>query len=328
MTFKTPLFWYKQDCWQTNALRPLARIYGYISKKRMAKRPSYAAQCKVICVGNLTAGGGGKTPTAIALAKLANVPHTVFLTRGYGGNIKGPEIVSAAHKASDAGDEPLLLSRIAPTLISRDRVAGAKFAEQHQTKLLIMDDGLQNPKLFKDLRICVVDGPTAFGNMECIPAGPLRQPLAAGLTHVDAFIIIGDLDKKVEALLPKAVPRFDAIIEVEPDALPDEYKLHEYVAFCGIAHPHKFINTLDSINANIVKTRAFSDHHKYTEKEMHALAAFAERLDARLITTEKDFVRIPEGPWMDKIDVLPIRLKFQDSDKVSRFLQHSLSGEL
>ncbi len=328
MPLKTPSFWYKQDCWQTKILRPFAHIYGYISKKRMTKRPSYAANSKVICIGNLTAGGSGKTPTAIAIAKLVNNPSTVFLTRGYGGTIKTPEIVSAEHSADETGDEALLLSRIAPTLISRDRVEGAKLAEQHHAKLIIMDDGLQNPKLFKDIRLCVIDGPTAFGNMECIPAGPLRQPLATGLIHADAFIIIGDIDKKIEALLPKAAPRFEATIKAAPDILPDEYKLHQYVAFCGIAHPHKFINTLDEINANVVKTRAFSDHHKYTVKEMSALASFAERLDARLITTEKDFVRIPEGPWIDKIDVLPVRLRFKDENQVMAFLARHLAGEL
>lgn len=309
-------------------LSPISYIYGHITGKRMRKRPSYASTSKVICIGNLTAGGTGKTPTAIAIKQLIPQKGAVYLSRGYGGKIEGPELVTQEHTHKDVGDEPQLLARYAPTIISSDRIKGAKLAEEHGAKYIIMDDGLQNPHLFKDIRICVIDGPRGFGNMQCMPSGPLRQPLALGLLEVDAFVIIGQLENHYKKLLPKATPVFEAKVTPYLAALPDSYKENNYIAFCGIGYPEKFKATLESIKLNLKDFKAFSDHHNYTSAELSVLSKYAAENNCRLITTEKDFVRIGDGPWKSHIDVLPISLKFKAEKQLISFLEERLSGEL
>lgn len=328
MSFKTPKFWYEDKSLSATILSPISAIYGLLSGKRMRKRAEYASTAKVICIGNLTAGGSGKTPTAIALKQLLGRSDSVYLSRGYGGQVKGPELVSMEHKANDVGDEPLLLAQKAPTIVSQDRIAGAKLAEAHQAKVIIMDDGLQNPKLFKDIRICVIDGPRGFGNMQCMPSGPLRQPLVMGLMEVDAFIIIGEMHKLQSKLLPKNIPVFNADIIPDIAALPKDYKDATYIAFSGIAHPAKFEKSIEDIGIKLQTSKHFADHHEYTVKELKALYTYAKDNNCRLITTEKDMMRIGDGPWLEYIDVLPITLKFKTEQKLKTFLEDNLSGEL
>jgi tetraacyldisaccharide 4'-kinase len=328
MSFKTPSFWYQQSSWQSQWLAPFAALYGVVSAQRLKKRARYVSDAKVICIGNLTAGGSGKTPVALALKELLGGKDAVYLSRGYGGSLQGPTLVSIDHSADQVGDEPMLLARAAPTIIAKDRIKGAKLAEDHHASLIIMDDGFQNPSLFKDLRICVIDGASGFGNMKCIPAGPLRQPLALGLVHADIFIVIGTLDENVKRLLPKGTPLFEASIEADISALPADYKNNSYVAFSGIAHPIKFENTLKDIGAHVIKSSHFADHHAYSAKELTILMDYAKSESCRLITTEKDAVKIPDGPWMDYIDVLPIKLKFKAESKLRILLERELAGTL
>lgn len=330
MSVKTPKFWYKANpSWQSRLLKPIGLVYGSIATRRMKKRAKYAsAKAKVLCIGNLTAGGGGKTPTAIALQQLLAHPDTVFLTRGYGGSIETPALVSAEHSYKETGDEALLLAHHKPTIISQDRIAGAKYAEQHNASLIIMDDGLQNPSLFKDVRICVIDGPRGFGNQNCIPAGPLRQNLQKGLEQIDLFIIIGEADKNLINGLPKATPRFHAQIAEDTSPLPQNYKEQNYIAFSGLAQPDKFVQSLKKCGIKMQYHCDFGDHHAYSEKELEALFNRAQKDNARLITTEKDYVRIQGGPWKDHIDVLPISLAFDKPDTLKKFLLDELSGEL
>tara|TARA_R110002124_G_scaffold64985_2_gene177410 strand:- start:210416 stop:211402 length:987 start_codon:yes stop_codon:yes gene_type:complete len=328
MSFKTPTFWYQKNSWQSQWLAPFSALYGAVSAQRMKKRPRYVSKAKVICIGNLTAGGSGKTPVALALKQLLSAQSPIYLSRGYGGSLKGPTLVSIDHRADQVGDEPMLLARAAPTIVSKDRIKGAKLAEDHHAALIIMDDGFQNPSLFKDIRICVIDGGSAFGNMKCIPAGPLRQPLALGLVHADIFVTIGTLSDDVKRLLPKATPVFEATIEADISALPEDYKDQKYVAFSGIAHPTKFENTLKDIGAQLIKSSHFADHHAYSVKELRILMDYALSASCRLITTEKDIVKIPDGPWMTHIDVLPIRLKFKAESKLKILLERALAGPL
>ncbi len=331
MPFKTPSFWYDetQDSLKAKLLRPFGTLYGALNGARMRKRASYASSAaKVICIGNLTAGGGGKTPTAIAIGNLLGRDHSVYLTRGYGRSSNTADVVSTEHSAADAGDEALLLARHRPTIISADRVAGAKMAESHGAKLIIMDDGLQNPSLYKDLRLCVIDGPRGFGNLRCIPAGPLRQPLEIGLTQVDAFIVIGAPRDNIARLLPKGLPRFNARLVPQINALPENYKTIPYTAFCGIAQPEKFKESLTVIGIKSLSLDAFADHHSFTTTELNALMQKAKAQGGRLITTEKDFVRIPDGPWKDMLDVLPVILDFEDPIAVKTFIEQHLSSEV
>lgn len=330
MPFKTPAYWYQpQQDIKAKILRPIAAIYGAINGARMKKRPSYAsAQAKVVCIGNLTAGGGGKTPTAIAISQLLGRDHSVFLTRGYGRKSNQADIVTTDHSVDDAGDEALLLARHRPTIISADRINGAKLAEQHGAKLIIMDDGLQNPYLYKDLRLCVIDGPRGFGNMHCIPAGPLRQPLEIGLTQVDAFIIIGDTIQSTMRLLPKSLPVFKAQLVPQIDKLPENFRTIPYTAFCGIAQPEKFKESLKEIGIKTLSVEPFADHYNFTVAELQNLYNKAKAQGGRLITTEKDFVRIPDGPWKDLLDVLPVILDFEDALAVKQFIDQHLSSDV
>src|SRR5262252_2709689 len=194
MRLKTPSWWYRDKGLVASALAPLGVLYGRITEARAARVTPYRSRLPVICIGNFTAGGGGKTPTAIAVASLLKGlgAKPCFLTRGYGGASKGPVLVGKGMSAAEAGDEPLLLAEHAPTMISTDRAAGAKAIETTDASVIIMDDGFQNPSLVKDLSIIVVDAASGVGNGLMIPAGPLRAPLDWQIARADALIVIGD----------------------------------------------------------------------------------------------------------------------------------------
>lgn len=297
---KTPDFW-RHRGWQSLLLAPFGWIYGALTLRRMAK-PGWRAPIPVISVGNFTAGGAGKTPTAIAIAKAltARGEAPFFLTRGHGGRERGPLRVDLSrHAAGDVGDEPLLLARHAPVIVARDRAAGARMAIAEGATCLVLDDALQNPALTKDFSLAVIDGGFGFGNGECVPAGPLRAPVGAMKPYVDAVLIIGEDETGCENACPfLGWPFFSATIQ--PDAA-SAAKLsgREVVAFCGIGRPEKFRDTLTALGAKVVALHAFADHHVFTEAEARTLLASAG--GSLLVTTEKDHVRLKGTPALDAL---------------------------
>jgi tetraacyldisaccharide 4'-kinase len=285
---RAPDFWDGDDLLSralVAALTPLGALYGATVRWKSNGAP-WRASVPVICVGNLTAGGTGKTPVAIALAGMARAKgkNPFFLTRGYGGRAAGPLVV-AGHSAAEVGDEPLLLAAAAPTVVSRDRPAGARLALERGADVVVMDDGHQNFTLAKDLSLVVVDGERGFGNGRILPAGPLREKVVQGLARADAVIVMGGGNI---ALAGFTGPVLRARLEPEGE----DWKGRRVVAFAGIGRPEKFFATLRGLGADIVHTMSFGDHHPYTQEDLDRLHSLAGREGARLVTTAKDLVRL------------------------------------
>jgi len=287
-------------------LSPLSWLVILAGRARQRRVIPTHVPVPVICLGNVTLGGTGKTPLALALAThfQAAGQNPAFLSRGYGGKLRGPVLVEPNHhSARDVGDEALLLARCAPTVIARDRVAGARRLAAQGASIIIMDDGFQNPYLAKDASLLVIDN-NGFGNGRVFPAGPLREPLADALAKANAIIFMGDGEMKVETDLPV----FRAAL-VNPEALPQGPLL----AFAGIGRPQKFFDALRSGGAELVQEIAFDDHHPYSATEIARLHSWAAGESATLITTAKDYVRLPE-PLREGIHAWPVEARFEDAD--------------
>jgi tetraacyldisaccharide 4'-kinase len=294
---KAPAFWSKPVGWQAILLAPLHWIYGWLTVRRM-RRMGQRLPIPVIAIGNLTAGGAGKTPTAMAIAQylIKQGQRPVFISRGYGGTLNGPVLVDAqAHRASDVGDEPLCLAAIAPTVVARNRAEGAALAQQHGN-IILLDDALQNADLAKSITIAVIDAKAGFGNGMVLPAGPLRAPLAAQWPHVDIIVLIG----AGHVALPPSKPVFRASL------VPDNAVIHRLaskpvLAFAGIGRPSKFFEMLETYGLSLTGRHAFADHHPFSAGETTFLLNEAKRLDAILVTTEKDAARLRATPHGQKL---------------------------
>ncbi len=279
----------------------------------------------MICVGNLTVGGQGKTPVVLALLEhLTGQGLRVFaLTRGYGGSLPGPVVVDLAqHSAAEVGDEPLLLAAAAPTIVAKDRAAGAQAARAAGAQVIVMDDGFQNPAVRKNLSLIVVDAAVGFGNGRVLPAGPLREPVAAGLARAQALVCIGSDGGALTASLPVAVPLLTA--QLVPEAATG-WRGQRVFAFAGIGRPQKFFETLARTGAAIVATRAFADHRPYRAAELAALRRDAAAQGAALVTTAKDFARLPPDQRAG-IGVLSVRLRFDDPAALAAVLAPTLAA--
>ncbi len=293
-------------------LAPLGWLYGAsVAFKARTARP-FDPGMPVICVGNLTAGGSGKTPIAIAIAEMlrARGHKPYFLTRGYGGSEHGPALASRGHSAAVMGDEALLLARTAPTIVARDRAAGARLAKEKGATVIVMDDGHQNFSLRKALSLVVVDAETVFGNGYQIPAGPLREPVAQGLTRADAVIFVGDGEPDLGGY---SGPVLRARLKAEGDAFAGK----AVFAFAGIGRPEKFFASLEDSGATVTGSCFFPDHHPYSEDEIIQLRAVAG--EAMLVTTEKDFVRL-STTQREGIRMLKITAIFDDAHAIERLL--------
>jgi tetraacyldisaccharide 4'-kinase len=313
----------------------LGRIYGRLAEARFARGEPYCSRLPVICIGNFTAGGGGKTPTAIAvaalLAKLGAKPS--FLTRGYGGASKGPIQVKDGHSAAEIGDEPLLLAAAAPTMVSADRAAGAQAIEATGASVIVMDDGFQNPSLAKDLSLIVVDAAVGLGNGLVMPAGPLRAPLEAQLDRADALVVIGD-GSKAAVLIEAFAGQGKKVLKARIVPLQDKRWLGvlPVIGFAGIARPEKFFATLRNYGARLVDTRPFPDHHRYHERDARRLLEAAKEKNAMLVTTEKDFVRLPDddedsalGELKHRCRPFSIAVEFEDAAAAKELLASCLT---
>lgn len=299
-----PGFWSRPPGLAAALLSPLGALYAAATARRVA-RPGAQAGVPVICVGNLVAGGTGKTPTVIALAQRLTARGIVVhvVTRGHGGRMRGPvRIEPDRHEARDVGDEPLLLSAFAPTWVARDRAAGARAAVAAGARAVLLDDGFQNPALVKDLSIVVVDAATGFGNRRVIPAGPLREPVAAGLARADMTLTIGE----GEIALPHPPPRLRG--HLRPLQTGMDWTGMPVFAFAGIGRPEKFFDTLRTLGADLRGTEAMGDHQPLTPALLRRLGSRAAALGAQPVTTEKDAVRLPRA-LRGQVLVLPVRLE-------------------
>lgn len=286
---KTPKFW-MTDGILPRMLMPLGWIYGLATQWRIRHGVPYRCGVKVICVGNITAGGVGKTPVAIALAEkeIAAGKKVFFVTRGYKGKLKNILVNLNKHSPEETGDEARLLARVAPTIIAPKRDIGAKMAVKAGAEVIIMDDGFQNPRLYKDESWLVFDGTVGVGNGRIIPAGPLRESLANGEKRADHIIIMGE-DKT--GLAEKcSLPVYFGRLEAEACEIPTRRVL----AFAGIGHPEKFYETLREQGFEVVRTKDFADHYAYTAADVEDLRRAAAAESLALITTEKDFVKLGE----------------------------------
>jgi tetraacyldisaccharide 4'-kinase len=310
---RAPEFW-KQRGMLALLLAPLGLLYGASVARKARHAVPYRSPARVLCVGNLTGGGSGKTPVAMAIAEtlIARGKKVFFLTRGYGGSEAGPLLVKD-QKAEAVGDEALLLARIAPTIVSRDRAAGAKLAVTEGAELIVMDDGHQNFSLAKDLSLVVVDGASGFGNGLMIPAGPLRESVAQGLARADAVVVMGDGSPDLEGF---GGPVLRAHLAADGAA----FRGRRVFAFAGIGRPEKFMETLRACGAAVTGAQFFADHHPYTNAEIAALRRRAG--DAQLVTTEKDAVRLDAAG----IEYLPVRARFDAPALLARLLDSLLAG--
>lgn len=323
---RAPSFWWKSG--RGLLLSPLGEIYGAAAWLRLQRR-GRSAGIPVICLGNLTVGGAGKTPAALMVARLLLAAHQrpFFLSRGYGGRLRGPVVVRPKyHRAADVGDEPLLLARLAPSIVARDRVAGAEAARFGGASVIVMDDGFQNPSLQKDLSILLVDTRRGIGNGRIVPAGPLRAPLEAQLARAHALVTVGAGDGAAaveHAARRRRLPIFHGRID------PDRQTLaalagRRVLAFAGIADPEKFFATLDEAGIVIAARQEFPDHHRYSAAEARDLLARAEAENVLLLTTEKDHVRLGGGRDLDALAeravALPVRLVVDENEEFSQMV--------
>ncbi len=316
---KTPSHW-KEKNLISDLLLPLGCLYNLATKLNIRFSHPKKITKPVICIGNLTAGGTGKTPVAISLASLIQGLHKkpFFVSRGYGGKLKNVLVNNQSHTAAEVGDEPLLLSRQAPVVVNPDRYQGACKALENGADLIIMDDGFQNPGLAKDLSFLVFDGGFGYGNGRGIPAGPLRESLSDGLKRAQAVIIIGE-DKHNLTKEFKHLPIFQGTIAPKPINITNP----KAIAFAGIGRPDKFYQSMRKTGFDLIDTIDFPDHHQYTIPELEELINQAEKQQAELYTTSKDFVKIP--PVLQKhFKVLEIDILWQNKAALLEFLQKHL----
>jgi tetraacyldisaccharide 4'-kinase len=317
---REPAFWWREPGMAARALSPVAALYGLVAGTRLRLR-GRRADVPVVCLGDPTVGGAGKTPTAIAVARMLQAAgeRPVFLTRGYGGELAGPLAIDPAqHRAAEVGDEPLLLARAATTIVARSRPQGARTAMAAGASVVVMDDGFQNPSLAKDFAVLIVDAGRGIGNGRVIPAGPLRAPLRAQLARADALVVIGEgLAAADVAASARArdVPVFQARLVPDPDIVA-ALGSGRVLAFAGIGSPDKFFATLSGAGIAVAATRMFPDHHRFTKMEADALCEEADRDGLVLVTTEKDLARMQGEEAMAELaaraQALPVALLFDD----------------
>jgi tetraacyldisaccharide 4'-kinase len=326
---REPPFWWRPAGIEACLLAPAAAIYGAVAASRL-KREGYRAGVPVICIGNPTLGGAGKTPTALAVARMLKAAgeRPVFLSRGYGGRQRGPLLVAPERdRAADVGDEPLLLARMAPTVVAHDRVEGAKAAQAGGASVIVMDDGFQNPSLAKDFSGLVIDGRRGLGNNKVFPAGPLRGPLDAQLARADAIILVGAIGEGMTVAAAAAgarkLPLFQARLEPDRETIA-ALAGRRVLAFAGIGDPGKVFATMREAGIVVAATRSFADHHRYTPADARDLCRQADAAGLMLVTTEKDMARLQGEEAMAelaaRVRVLPVGLVLEKEAELGKLL--------
>lgn len=327
---RAPAFWWRDRPGLAAALlSPVAAVIGQVALRRLGQAGG-RVDVPVICIGNPTVGGAGKTPTAIALIErlTARGAQPFALLRGHGGKAKAPlRVDPAIHDAADVGDEALLLARHAPTIVAGgDRLGGARLAVEQGASHVVMDDGFQNPSLHKDCALLVINAGVGAGNGCVTPAGPLRAPLAPQLAKADAVLVIGDGaagDTVATQALAAGLAVLRGHLAPEPAAVA-ALSGKPLVAFAGIGRPEKFFATLEGQGLSVVARHAFADHHPYRAEEIAQLSAEATRRGALLVTTQKDFARLsPELMGGADIATLPVRLALEEADALETVIDRA-----
>jgi tetraacyldisaccharide 4'-kinase len=323
---REPGFWHGPASLNSHLLKPLAALYGAIAAQRL-RRKGLNAGIPVLCVGNYHVGGAGKTPTVLALAKLlCELGETpVVLSRGYGGELRGPvKVDPVRHTASDVGDEPLMLADRLPVVVSRKRADGVPLARSQGATVILMDDGFQNPAVVKDASLIVIDSERGLGNGQVFPAGPLRAPLRPQLARTDALVIVGSGNAAATVaaeIAAQGKPVLSA--HLKPDeAQVAQLRGRRVLAFAGIGDPVRFFNTLRASGIEVAGQRAFADHHPYSQAEIESLIAEAKRDGLTLVTTEKDLARLRD--WSQQIVPFPVTLEFDDPARLRKFVTDRL----
>ena len=311
---KAPQFWHKKN-YLSFLLWPFSLLYFFGHFINCLRKNPVKIDKPLICIGNLVAGGAGKTPVAIAIGKILVEDLKIdfaYLSLGYKGEIKDFVLVDKnKYESKDVGDEPLLLSEIAQTFVSKDRVFGAKeIAKISAKKLIIMDDGLQNPSLEKHFSILVIDGNYGFGNGFIIPAGPLREPIKAGIAKADLIIIVGEDRQKIA----KNFCGNKKVINAKITTInPEQFYKKSFIAFCGIGRPEKFFTSLQESNINVVTKFSYADHYRYKEEDITKMIDLAKKNNLKLITTKKDWVRLDKC-YQNKSHYLDIKIEFENTE--------------
>lgn len=325
---REPGFWYRPLSWKSHLLGPLGALYGAFAARRL-RRKGIDAGIPVLCVGNYHGGGAGKTPTVLALVDLLRDLNElpIVLSRGYGGKLHGPvKVDPERHMASQVGDEPLMLARTVPVVVSRDRGAGVALAKSQGATVVLMDDGFQNPAIAKDASLIVIDSERGLGNGRVMPAGPLRAPLALQLDRTDALIVVGGgaaAETVADAIAARGKPVLRA--HFKPDGVTVAQLAGKRVlAFAGIGDPARFFKTLRAAGIDVAKGRTFADHYSFSKREIEALRAEASRDALTLVTTEKDLARLRDGEglpdWARDIVPFAVTLEFDDAAQLRKFV--------
>ncbi|MEO0960974.1 MAG: tetraacyldisaccharide 4'-kinase [Pseudomonadota bacterium] len=334
---RAPDHWQSTTHWLARVLTPVASLYASLTRTRTRMVVPQRASIPVVCVGNITAGGSGKTPVAIAIAKrlAALGEQPTFLTRGYGGRLSGPLIVDAEKsRAIDVGDEPLLLARSFPTVVSGDRPKGAELASHNGASALVMDDGFQNPSLHKDAGIVVIDAGAGLGNGLLIPAGPMRETPDDALARAHCLVVMGR-GNAADEVISKARTRNLPVIAgtLAPSGDAEQWRGQQVLAFAGIGRPQKFFDTLVCVGADIRETQVFGDHHSFTDDEAQALLSRARDQGLALVTTEKDMARMSGAGHSGALaelrthaHTLPVEVVFDDPDALDQVLKARINA--
>lgn len=331
---EAPPFWWKKGDWRAWALAPLSLAYGAVAGYRMRNARRSPVDAPVLCIGNFTVGGEGKTPVAIAMADAARGKGFTpgFLSRGHGGSVARPHLVDPHHDGARlVGDEPLLLALHAPTVVAADRAAGAKKLLEEGCDFILMDDGFQSARIHIDHALVLVDAARGVGNGHVLPGGPLRAPVVEQLRHADAVLRMGDgsgADAVVRRAARAGRPVFDA--HVEPlDAA--SFKGRRVLAFAGIGNPEKFYATLARCGAVVEETRSFPDHHAFSAEDIEELEEKAARRNLELVTTTKDLVRLetslsPMKEFAERVHVLEVAVVFDNPSTPARIVEQTLTA--
>ncbi len=325
---KAPKFWYKKkDTLYSSSLYPFSLLFRFGTKLRNFLSIKKLSPIPIICIGNIVVGGAGKTPVSLKIGKIlikaGYKPH--FIARGYAGMIKQCTLVEPWHSPKSVGDESLLLSEVASTWIGKDRIKSSHLAKNNGADCLIMDDGFQNPSIGKDFSIVVINGEQEFGNKRVMPSGPLRESVKRGLIRTNLVIVIGNISSDLEKMIPSQIPIFKANFTI--NVTNEIYKGKNITAFAGIAYPEKFFNSLIEQGAKIVTQISYPDHHIYNENDLLALAENANKTKSILVTTRKDFVRIPKS-YRSIINTLDGEIVFENEELLTDILSSIIEDRL